>query len=162
LITPDTDPFGRFGGYRNSSGGIARGVELTVEARPSRATTFRAAYTYTNADERLSVFRGGSLRSVRVSDHMGTVTATQNVAKNFDLTVDLFAASPYLYGFGDRAFEFGGPVKADIAAVYTINVAEHRSVQIFTRIENALNRTYFEDGFPTPKTSAVLGMKLLF
>jgi iron complex outermembrane receptor protein len=162
LIAPDTDPYGRFGGYRNTGGGIARGIELTVEARPSRATTLRTAYTYTNADERSSVFRNGTLRSVRVSDHMLTFTATQRIARNLDVTADVFAASRYLYGFGDRPFEFDGPVKTDIAAVYTMNLSEHRALQIYTRIENMLNRTYFEDGFRTPKAWAVVGIKLLF
>jgi len=162
LITPSTDPYGRFGGYRNTGGGIARGVELSVEARPARTTNLRAAYTYTNADERQSVFTGGTLRSVRVSDHMWTAAATQRVTRNLDVTVDMFAASNYLYGFGDRAFEFAGPVKVDVAAVYTWNISDRRSAQLFTRIENALDRTYFEDGFRTPKAWAVIGMKVLF
>jgi iron complex outermembrane receptor protein len=162
LIVPDTDPYGRFGGYRNTGGGIARGIELTVEARPSRSTTLRTAYTYTNADERSSVFRDGTLRSVRVSDHMLTVTGTQRIARNLDVTADVFAASNYLYGFGDRAFEFEGPIKADIAAVYTLNFNDRRALQIYTRLENILNRTYFEDGFSTPKAWAVAGMKLRF
>ena len=162
LIVPETDPYGRFGGYRNTGGGIARGVEVSLEARPSRGTTLRAAYTYTNADEQRSVFASGILRSVRVSDHMWTGTATQRILRNLDLTFDFFAASDYLYGFGDRAFEFDGPVKADLAAIYTVHLSDNRALQMFTRIENILNRTYYEDGFRAPKAWAVLGMKVHF
>jgi vitamin B12 transporter len=162
LISPDTDPYGRFGGYRNTGGGIARGVEFSVEARPARSTTLQMGYTYTNADERRSVFRGGNLRSVRVSDHMVTAVATQRIGRKLDVTFDLFAASNYLYGFGDRAYEFDGPVKADLSANYTIDASDRYSVQVFGRIENMLDRTYFEDGFRTPKTWATVGMKFLF
>jgi iron complex outermembrane receptor protein len=162
LIVPETDPYGRFGGYRNTGGGIARGFEISVEARPASQTTLRTTYTYTNADERRSVFAGGTLRSVRVSDHMWTGTATQRVIRNLDVTLDYFGASDYLYGFGERAFAFRGPLKADLAAIYTFPISDARIVQLFTRVENVLNRTYYEDGFRTPKAWAVLGLKFGF
>jgi iron complex outermembrane receptor protein len=162
LIVPETDPFGRFGGYRNSGGGISRGAEVSVEALPARSTTLRAAYTYTNADERRSVFTGGTIRSVRVSDHMWTAVATQRISKSIDVTFDFFAASDYLYGFGDRAAAFDGPLKADLAGSYSISLSDRHTLQLFTRIENVLNRTYYEDGFRTPGAWAVLGMKISF
>ncbi len=34
-ITPDTDPYGRYGGYANTGGGLARGFEVGVEAQPT-------------------------------------------------------------------------------------------------------------------------------
>ena len=58
-VSPATDPFGRFGGYRNTGGGLARGLELSVETNPIRSLTLRSAYTYTNADERRSIFASG-------------------------------------------------------------------------------------------------------
>ena len=45
FINPATDPFGRFGGYRNTKGGIARGVELSSDANVTRSLTVSAAYT---------------------------------------------------------------------------------------------------------------------
>src|SRR5262249_47725561 len=47
---PITDPFGRSSGYINGSGGISRGAEFSIEARPTRDLTMTASYTYTNAD----------------------------------------------------------------------------------------------------------------
>ena len=79
--------------------------------------TVRSAYTYTNADERRSIFSSGNVRSIRVSDHMLTGTVTQRFGRSFDATFDVFAASDYLLNFGTRAFSFEGPVKADIRLI---------------------------------------------
>src|SRR4030095_13675817 len=46
-INPATDPFGRFGGYLNSNGGVARGMEASVTAAPTRTLDVSASYTYT-------------------------------------------------------------------------------------------------------------------
>lgn len=162
LIEPATDPYGRFGGYRNTGGGIARGFEFSAAAAPARGTSLNASYTYTNSDERRSVFSNGALGSVRVSDHMFTAVASQRVGRRFDLSMDLFAASDYVYGFGARPFIFDGPVKADIVASYTLAGAGDGSVRLFTRIENVLDRTYYEDGFRTPGVWAVFGVKAFF
>ena len=51
-INPATDPFGRFGGYRNSNGGIARGMELSLTAAPTRTLNASASYTYTKSLQR--------------------------------------------------------------------------------------------------------------
>lgn len=47
---PQPDPFGRISGYMDMSGGISRGDELSVEARPTSTLVLMASYTYTNAD----------------------------------------------------------------------------------------------------------------
>jgi iron complex outermembrane receptor protein len=161
-VNPATDPFGRFGGYRNTGGGLARGLELSVETNPIRTLTLRSAYTYTNADERRSIFASGNVRAIRVSDHMFTGTATQRFGRAFDVTFDLFAASDYLLNFGSREYTFNGPVKADLALNYNRPITDTTTLRLFTRMDNVLNRTYFEDGFRTPKAWAVVGMRLLF
>lgn len=161
-IVPPTDPYSRFGGYRNSNGGLARGVEMSVEANPSRSLTVQSSYTYTNADDRTSQYGNNILRSVRVSDHMFTATASQRLGKRFDVTADLFAASNYLIPFSGRALQFDGPVKADLVAAYTYPVSDRHRVRLYTRVENLLNRTYYEEGFRTPKAWAVAGVKWLF
>ena len=161
-ITPATDPYGRFGGYRNTSGGLARGVELSIEANPIRNLTLRSSYTYTNADERRSIFTTGACASVRISDHMFSAMATQRIGRSFDVTFDVFAASDYLMNFGTRAYSFNGPVKADLAVNYTRSLTDATSLRLFTRIDNVLNRTYYEDGFRTPGAWATVGMKYLF
>ena len=52
--TPVNDPYGRYGGYIDAGGGIARGVEVAGEARPWRTLLLRASYVYTNAIEKNS------------------------------------------------------------------------------------------------------------
>ena len=164
-ILPGTDPYNRFGGYRNTHGGLARGMEWSIEAHPTRTTRFNSSYTYTNADERTSSLVGGSVSSIRVSNHMFTTTATQRITKNLDVTIDLFAASDYIYPLfagGSRPFQWKAPLKADLVASYRHPLRERRSVEFYTRIENLFNRSYFEDGFAGPKAWAVGGIKLRF
>lgn len=161
-----TDPYGRFGGYRNTGGGLARGVETSAETRITRSLTLNASYTYTNARERNSSLIGGSLRALRVFDHMGTITAIQRIGKRVDVTANFLAASDYIFplfsGSGSRPFLFPGPRKLDLALNYTHPVTDHTSVRFYTRVENALNQNYLEEGFKTPGAWAVAGVKLLF
>ena len=164
LISSRTDPYGRSSGYRNTGGGLARGAELSIQAQATRKLFFQAAYTRTNADERNSVLLGGSVRSIRVSDHMFTALVTQRFGKGWETTLDFFGASNYwwqMFAGGSRPFLFPGPKKADLVVSYTRPLGERRSMQWFTRIENVFNRAYFEDAFRTPKAWAVAGVKFL-
>lgn len=161
------DPYGRWGGYVNMGGGLARGVELIAEARPQRKLLLTASYTYTNADERRSALIGGSLRSIRVFPHMFTLTATQQLTRRWQVTTDFLAASDYVsgsffVGSGSRPYEFPGPRKLDVATSYTLPLADTRSLRFYVRAENVLNQRYFEDGFRTPRAWASAGMKFLF
>ena len=161
------DPFGRWGGYANMGGGLARGVEAMGEARPWRSLLVTASYTYTNADERQSALVGGSLRAIRVFPHMVTLVATQQVTRRLQVTADFLGASDYVsgsffVGSGSRPYEFAGPRKLDAAVSYTLPAGETRSVRFYARVENVLNRRYFEDGFRTPGVWAVGGMKVMF
>jgi iron complex outermembrane receptor protein len=161
------DPYGRWGGYVNTGGGLARGVELVAEARPERNTLITTSYTYTNADERRSSLIGGSLRSIRVFPHMFTLTASRQLTRRWQVSTDFLAASDYVsgsffVGSGSRPYEFPGPHKLDVAASYTAPLDETRSLRFFVRAENLLNQRYFEDGFRTPRAWASAGMKLLF
>ncbi|MBM3814670.1 MAG: TonB-dependent receptor [Acidimicrobiia bacterium] len=164
-VNPATDPFGRFGGYRNTGGGLARGMEWSVEAHPTRSTRINSSYTYTKTTERVSSLLGGSLRGIRISDHMFTATATQQLLRGLDATFDLFAASDYIFPLfvgGSRPFLFPGPRKADLALTYRRPVGEKQSAEFYTRIENLFNRLYHEDGFRAPGAWAVGGMRFRF
>ncbi len=161
------DPFGRFGGYVNMGGGLARGVEVLGEARPYRSLILTSSYTYTNADERQSALLDGSLRSIRVFPHMVTLVATQQITRRLQATVDFLGASDYVsgsffVGSGNRPYLFPGPRKLDAAVSYTLPLSEVRSLRFFTRVENLLNQRYFEDGFRTPRIWASAGMKFQF
>ncbi|MFN2455911.1 MAG: TonB-dependent receptor domain-containing protein [Pyrinomonadaceae bacterium] len=161
-IDAQTDPFGRFIGYLNAGGGLARGVELSVTAQPFRSTGLTAAYTYTNSDQRRPQV-AGYLRTLGISDHLFTLVANQRVGRRIDVTFDLFAASDYAVSFGNRPFIFDGPVKADLGASYTLPLRdERRSLRFYGKVDNLFNREYFENGFRAPGASFVGGTTLRF
>jgi iron complex outermembrane receptor protein len=161
-----TDPFARSSGYRNTGGGLARGVEMSAEATPLRSTRLQAAYTYTNSDDRNSIFIGGGVRSIRIFDHSFTALVSQSIGRHVDITMDFEAGSNYLAPLfvvsGSRGFIFDGPRKADVVFSYTRPVTDGSSLRFYTRIENIFDRVYFEEGFPTPGAWAVAGIKFLF
>jgi iron complex outermembrane receptor protein len=63
---------------------------------------------------------------------------------------------------GDRPYLFPGPHRLDLALSYTLPVGEHRSLRFYAKVDNALNQTYYEDGFLTPKAWGSAGVKFLF
>ena len=165
LIRSASDPFARSLGYLNTGGGLARGLELSVEANPARRLRVFSSYTYTNADDRNSTVLGGSISSIRISDHMFTSVVTASLGHGIDTTFDFMAASDYIYPLfsgGSRPFLFNGPVKGDLVLSYTRPLDDKRSVQFFGRLENLFNRVYFEDGYRTPKAWAVGGIRFTF
>jgi iron complex outermembrane receptor protein len=164
LVNRNTDPFGRSSGYFNTHGGLARGVELSLQATPVRSLTLFTSYTYTNSDEKTPVVPE-TIRSLRIFEHTFTMSATEHVGR-WEGTFDFLAASNYLAPFftssGTRAFEFHGPRNADLVVAYTLPISDRRSVRFFTRIDNLFNQTYYEDGFRTPKRWAIGGLKFQF
>jgi iron complex outermembrane receptor protein len=161
------DPYGRWGGYVNAGGGLARGAEVSVEARPFRSTVLRSSYTYTNADERRSSLIGGSLRSIRVFPHMFSLIVQQQITRRWQVSSDFLGASDYVsgsffVGSGNRPYLFQGPRRLDAATSYTLPLGERRSLRFFVRAENLLNQRYFEDGFRTPRIWASAGLRFAF
>lgn len=161
------DPFGRWGGYVNTGGGLARGVEITGEARPARQLLVQGSYVYTNAIERKPILLDGNVRTIRVLPHAVTIVATQQITRRWQITADFLGGSSYLSGTffvggGTRPYRFDGPRKLDTAISYTLPAGEGKNLRFFLRAENVLNQRYYEDGFRTPRLWATAGMKLSF
>ncbi|HXA64354.1 MAG TPA: TonB-dependent receptor [Bryobacteraceae bacterium] len=165
LINPSTDPFGRFVGYVNEQGGIARGVELSATASPTRSLNISAAYTYVNALER-SPLVGDVIRTFAIPRNQFSFLATQRVKSRLVLTFDLLASSDYLEPiFGDvstAVYRFGGIHKAGVGGSYRLPLSEHQAIRFFVRADNIFNQNYFEDGFPTPGRTGMGGMQFEF
>ena len=166
-IDPSTDPFGRFGGYRNTGGGLARGIELSVSASPSRRTDLTASYTYTNSDERTSqVAAGDFFKAFGISDHTFTLTLMQRIGRRFDLAADFFVTSDFRFPLftraGARAFNFDGPVKADVVVNYTVPVSDLRSFRIYGKVQNVFDHEYFEGSFRSPGIWSTVGLAFAF
>ncbi len=166
LVT-QPDPFGRFGGYANTRGGLARGLELSMAAAPARALDLTASYTYTNADERVPRV-GSVLRSFVIPDHQFSLVATQRIGRRVLFNFDLTASSDYLVGifnpqtFGANVFRFAGIRKADAGASYTLPLTDGRSLRFFGYVDNLTGREYFENGFRTPGRTGRAGAQFNF
>jgi outer membrane receptor for ferrienterochelin and colicin len=159
------DPFGRFGGYRNSSGGIARGVELGVQTAPSASTRIRAAYTFTNSDSRTPTIGPDFHEIPGQSGHTLTLTAMQWIGDRFNVAFDLFAVSDYSlspFGAGGRRMVFDGPVRGDAVFRFTEPLDETRNMEFYTKVENILNARSYEDGFLGPGLWAIGGVRLTY
>ena len=167
VINPASDPFGRFGGFRNTNGGIARGAELSMTATPTRTLNVSAAYTYTKALQRTPQVRG-VLRSLVIPDHQFSLVAMQRFGRRVLINFDLSASSDYLAAifnpvtFASRAYRFRGLAKADLGASYTLPFKESRSLRIFGYVDNLFDREYFENGFRTPGRAGRAGATFVF
>ena len=164
-INPVTDPFGRFGGYRNSNGGIARGLELSLTAAATRTLNASASYTYTKSLQRTPQVPG-VLRSLVIPDHQFSLVVTQRFGRRVLVNFDLAASSDYLapisQGFSSRAYRFPGLVKADLGASYTLPLSESRSLRFFGYVDNLFDRDNFESGFRTPGRTGRAGASFSF
>lgn len=167
VINPVTDPFGRFGGYRNTNGGIARGAELSITATPTRSTDLIASYTYTKSLQRTPQV-AGITRSLVIPNHQFSLVATQRFGRRVLVNFDLATSSDYLAPildtntFASRAFRFRGLVKADLGASYTWPFDESRSLRFFGYVDNLFDRANFESGFRTPGRTGRAGATLSF
>ena len=165
-INPATDPFGRFGGYRNSNGGIARGMELSLTAAPTSRLHTSASYTYTKSLQRTPQVTG-VLQSFVIPDHQFSLVVTQRFGRRVLVNFDLAASSDYLApifdaSFASRAYRFRGLLKADLGAGYTLPLSESSSLRFFGYIDNVFDRDNFESGFRTPGRTGRAGASLSF
>jgi vitamin B12 transporter len=162
FVNPATDPFGRFGGYLNTGGGLARGVELGATTKPYRTLDMNASYTFTNAATRVPSSVPNFLRTFVQPRHTFTLFAAQQITRRLDVIFDMFAYGSYFFPFSGRAFKFDGPVKADLGASYTMPMNDRVSMRFYGKVENIFNREYFESGFRTPGAVFTGGMGLRF
>ena len=164
--TPN-DPFGRFGGFISTGGGLARGVELSADFAPARSFGLRASYTHTNSDQRRPAVPG-VLRSFAVPDHQFTLVADARLGRRVAVNFDLVASGNYLAPvfdnrtFTTRAYRFDGIRKGDLTASYTLPLSESRRLRLFGKVENIFDREYYENGFRTPGVHGRAGAALHF
>jgi iron complex outermembrane receptor protein len=160
-----TDPFGRFGGYRNTGGGQARGVEMSVQAAPSTGTNLRIAYTYTDSKSNTPTIGDDFFGVPGLSEHMFTLTATQWIADRVNVAFDLFAASDYFlspYGANSRRMLFHGPMKADLVLRYDLPTGDGLRMDVYGKVENLFDQYAYEDGFLGPGRWAIAGLRFRY
>jgi iron complex outermembrane receptor protein len=150
------DPLGvgRFSGYVNNPGGLARGVESYAEAAPFRHTEVRASYTYTNSDQ--FVPGTGLQREYVIPHHLFSFNFNQRY-RAFNFNFDLNRTGAYLspifendFPFRTAILTFKGYTKADFFLSYERILSERVRLILFGGADNILDQEYFENGFRAP------------
>jgi iron complex outermembrane receptor protein len=165
LINPETDPFGRFMGYLNTSGGFARGVEFNSDWAVNASLTVSSSYTHTDARERTPLVQD-VYQSFITPPNQFTAFAVQRIGKRTFVDFSLNASGNYLAqvysNFSSGAYRFPGQKRADFGASYRIPIGEDNALRIFGKAENAFNQTYYESGFVTAGVTARGGLQVEF
>jgi vitamin B12 transporter len=160
-VTPLTDPLGRNGGYRNTGGGIARGVEVSSTVAATRSLQLNGAYTYTDARQETPLV-AGVWQTYETPRHQYSFFATQRFSSQLTGLFGYAGATDYLASVSGRAFRFGGPSRAQAMLSYRRALSEFRAVRFYGKAENLFNQTYFENGFRTPKVTFTGGTQFEF
>ncbi len=162
VIRAATDPFGRSSGYINGSGGISRGAEVGVEARPFKSITVSGSYTYVNENTDRDISVAGFWKILGVPAHTGSLVATKYWGRKLDTTFSLFRSSLYYTSFfagtRSRAFEFPGFTKGSLVASYRVWEGERRSARVYCKVDNIFNQRYYQNGWLAPQATALLGL----
>ena len=166
-VTPD-DPLGRSFGYVNRAGGLARGVEFLVSSRPTAFLEINGSYTLTKSNQP-NVTSAGTTRVLGLSDHQFTLGAAVNPTRRVRLHFLATGASDYDFPvFGltftipSSTYRFPGYARLNLAGVYTAYRGERARVEWVTRIDNLLNREYYQGGFLVPKATVRSGVRVEF
>jgi len=165
--TVTADPFGRFFGYLNTQGGLARGVELSASVAPTRNANVTAAYTYTNARERVPLVEN-VLETFITPPHQFSISATQRIGARFTAIFNLQGSGDYLaplfdeVTFASRPYRFPGMRLAELGGTYRIPLSEFRAVRLFAKVANIFDQNYFESGYRTSGAIARGGLQFDF
>lgn len=167
---PDVGDTSRpFGGYENQKGGVARGIELSGEVKPTSSTTVYASYTLTNSDQlRPQVTGSGVYKTLGVPNHQFTFNATQRIRKIW-VNADFLGTSSYLapifsnFNFNSYVYRFDGNRRLDLTAGFgsTIDGGKY-NLRLFATVENLFDNEYFENGFRTPGRNGRVGLSFGF
>jgi iron complex outermembrane receptor protein len=165
-IDPSTDPFGRFGGYLSTDGGVTQGLELALSLAPRQGFDLKTSYTFTDAEPPRGVSPDQE-QAFAIPRHQFTLVAAKSFGSSFSLAFDLLASSSYLAPvfdlstFQSRVYRFDGYVKADLVASYRLPVGG-TGLRFFGKIENLLDETIHASGFRTPGRYALAGVAYEF
>jgi vitamin B12 transporter len=172
---PQPDPYGRInglsgGGYFNTKGGISRGAEFSLDARPVRNTNIFASYTFTKSLQRAPQVAGsGILTTLGIPRRQFGLSATRTVRTRLTVNLDFLATGDYLAPvfsnaiFSTRIYRFKGARKADITVAYRFPTRNEKvQWRLFGTIENLFNYDYYENGFRTGRRTIRGGLQLSF
>ena len=160
-ITPLTDPLGRNGGYRNTHGGIARGIELSSTVTPTASLQVSGSYTYTDSRQSAPVVPG-VWQTFEVPRHRFSLFATQRFSSKITGEFRYIGSTNYLASVSSRAFRFDGSSRVQTLASYRQPLSENKALRLYLKGDNLLNQAYFEKGYRTPGRTISSGVQLEF
>ena len=162
------DPLGlgRISGYENRPGGLARGVEFSLDTAPFKGMSLRGGYTFTNSDR---FVRGLGLQPEYViPKHLVAVLWSQRY-RRFLFSVEVNHTGSYLapvfennFPFRMAELTFDGYTKADVFGNYEHRLSEDVVLTFFGGVENLFDQRYYENGFLTPGAVGRGGIKVRF
>jgi vitamin B12 transporter len=162
VIRPATDPYGRTSGYINGSGGISRGAELAMEARPLKTVSLSGSYTYVNENTDRDISVAGFWKILGVPANTASVLATKYWGRRLDTTFSLFRSgiyySSFFAGTRSRAFEFPGYTKGSLVVSYRVWEGERRSLRAYGKADNVFNQRYYQNGWLAARATLILGL----
>jgi iron complex outermembrane receptor protein len=165
-IDPSTDPFGRFLGYLNGSGGSSRGLELAVDVRPTSTLRVSGAYTYTRArtDEALTVPDFFLVPGVLA--HSGSLYVTQQWTPRIDTTLDVLAGGESYGSFfargRTRAYRYPGSTTVGLGTSVRLTAASAGDLRAYVRLDNLFDGTAFPGGWRAPGRTGLVGVRASF
>jgi outer membrane receptor protein involved in Fe transport len=151
------DPLGlgRFSGYVNRPGGIARGVEASLDTVPAKGMQLRASYTFTNSDRFVPGL--GLQPEYVIPKHLVGLSWSQRY-RAFLFSLEVNRTGAYLapvfesnFPFRMAELTFAGYTKADAFASYERRLSERVTMTLFGGVENLFNEKYYENGFLAPR-----------
>jgi vitamin B12 transporter len=158
---PTADPYGRYSGYVNTHGGIARGIESSFAISPFHQLNIRTAYTFTNARENTPSIHG-IYQTFVTPDHQFSLLATGQLTPNLAVVFGTVITSNYLYPISGQAFRFNGLHRGQFGTNYRRPLSGSHAVRFFVNVNNAFNQTYYESGYRTPDATAMSGVQFDF
>ena len=162
VIRPATDPYGRTSGYINGSGGVSRGAELAVEARPLKTLTF-VRFVYLRQREYGSRYLGrGVLEDSRRAGqygvtrrHVSTGGASWTLRSRYSVAASTTCRSSPGHGRGRSSSPASR--RGTLVASYRLWESERRSVRLYGKADNVFNQRYYQNGWLAAQGTMLVG-----
>ena len=165
-IDPATDPYGRFIGYLNGSGGSSKGLELAVDVRPTSTLRISGSYAYTRArtDDALTV--PDFFVVPGVLEHTASLYVTQQWSRRIDTTFDLLTGGESYGSFfargRTRAYRYPGSTTAGVSGSVRLTGSGAPDLRAYVRVDNLFDETAFPAGWRAAGRTGVVGIRAAF
>ncbi|MGI8467285.1 MAG: TonB-dependent receptor plug domain-containing protein [Pyrinomonadaceae bacterium] len=158
-----------FGGYLNTKGGIARGLEFSGQLKATKSTDIFASYTFTNSDQRAPQVAGsGIIETLAIPKNQFTLVATQRFRRAW-VNFDFLAADSYIAPISSNTtfqtyiYRFKGNRRGDLTGGYTFPINNEKlNLRVYGTIENLFDDDYYENGFRTFGRNGRIGLSFGF